>query len=239
MNIKEKTLFSLKFRNGLLFGVIINVLLVVYGELLVPTAITASSNGVSGFITSLSILLVYAGVSFYCIKPTERVFHNILQYSLIFGLIIGSIYFLEIILEYILLPSGQLNIIMGKIEFGLALFLFFLSGLWSVVATQKYFSSILTSFWCGIVASLIWLCAVLLVFYLFHGTSQQITVLKAEGDYEDFKRSGMTDFNAFIVQDFWGAGFFHLLLSPIIASILGSIGGLFGFLFLKLFKHNR
>jgi hypothetical protein len=49
----------------------------------------------------------------------------------------------------------------------------------------------------------------------------------------------MTDFNAFIVQDFWGAGFFHLLLSPIIASILGSIGGLFGFLFLKLFKHNR
>ncbi len=236
MKIVQPSPFSLKIRNGLLVGIIINVLLVIYGELLVPTALTASGNGISGFLASLCILLIYAGVILYTVKPTERVHNDILQYSLIFGLIIGSIYFLEIILEYILLPGSQLNLLMGKIEFGLAFVLFFISGVWSVRATRKYFSSVLTSFWCGMVSSLIWLCAVLLVFYLFHDTSQQMAVLQAEGDFEDFKRSGMIDLNAFIIQDFWGAGFFHLLLSPIVATILGSIGGLFGLLFLKLFK---
>jgi uncharacterized membrane protein len=179
---------------------------------------------------------VYSAISYYGIKPTERIHNHILQYSLIFGVIIGFVFFLEIALEYILLPNSQLNATMGKIEFGLAFVLFFLSGLLSVVATQKYFSSVLTSFWCSLISSLIWLCVVLLVFYLLHGTNQHISVFKAEGDYEDFKRSGMTDFDAFIMQDFWGAGFFHLLLSPIVAVILGSTGGLFGLIFLKLFK---
>jgi hypothetical protein len=38
----------------------------------------------------------------------------------------------------------------------------------------------------------------------------------------------MTDFNAFIIEDFLGAGFFHLLLGSILATMLGAIGGLLG-----------
>lgn len=232
----EKQLIPLKIRNGIYAGVIINILLVIYGVFVVPTALTASHSGLSGFIASLSVLILYSAVTGYGIKPTARFHDHILQYSLIFGVIIGFVFFLEIALEYLLLPDSQLNAIMGKIEFGMAFVLFFFSGLLSVVVTQKYLSSVLTSFWCSIISSLIWLCVVLLVFYILHGTDQQISVFKAEGDYEDFKRSGMTDFDAFIIQDFWGAGFFHLLLSPIVAVILGSAGGLLGLIFLRIFK---
>jgi hypothetical protein len=53
-------------------------------------------------------------------------------------------------------------------------------------------------------------------------------VLRAEGDYEDFARSGMSDFNAFIMEDFMGATFFHLLLGLVVAAVLGVLGGLLG-----------
>ena len=38
----------------------------------------------------------------------------------------------------------------------------------------------------------------------------------------------MSDFNAFIVEDFMGATFFHLLLGLLVAAVLGVLGGLLG-----------
>ena len=57
---------------------------------------------------------------------------------------------------------------------------------------------------------------------------RQDAVFRAEGNYDDFRRSGMTDFNAFIMEDFLGASFFHLLLGPLLAGVVGTIGGLVG-----------
>ena len=226
-------------RYGVLSIVLINLILVGFGAFLVPTALTASKNGLSGLIASLMILLVYAIVSVFGLKRTVAIHEKIPGYSLLFGTIIGFLYSVEIILEYIILPNNQLIINMGKIEFGLAFLLFSLSGLFMVLLSQKFLAAVLTTFWCSIIASLIWLCVVLIVFYLFFGTAQQHAVLTTEGDYDDFVRSGMTDFNAFIIQDFWGAGFFHLLISPIIALILGSLGGLAGLSFLWFYRLIR
>ena len=86
----------------------------------------------------------------------------------------------------------------------------------------------------AMIASLIWLIAVLTVFYIFRGSPQQTQVFRAEGNYEDFAQSGMSDFNTFIMEDFLGAAFFHLLLGPLVAAILGIIGGLFGKVFAML-----
>jgi len=229
----------LAIRYGIFSIIVINVILVVFGIVLVPTALTASKDGLSGLIASLMILLVYGIAVWFGLKPTELKHGKILQYSLFFGGIIGFLYGVEIVLEYIILPDSELIVKMGKIEFGMAFLLFFLSGLFIVFVSRKFLPSVLTSFWSSIIASLIWLCVVLIVFYLFFGTSQQLTVLKTEGDYDDFARSGMTDFNAFIIQDFWGAGFFHLLISPIIALILGSLGGLAGLFFLWFYRLIR
>lgn len=60
------------------------------------------------------------------------------------------------------------------------------------------------------------------------GTPQQAAVFRAEGNLEDFARSGSANFEAWLMQDFLGAGFFHLLLSLIVSAILGSVGGLIG-----------
>ena len=78
------------------------------------------------------------------------------------------------------------------------------------------------------IASLVWVITVLAVFYAFRGSPRQALVLRAEGDYDDFARSGMSDFNAFIMEDFMGATFFHLFLGLIVAAGLGVLGGLIG-----------
>jgi hypothetical protein len=88
-------------------------------------------------------------------------------------------------------------------------------------------------------SSLVWFIAVLACFYLFYGTERQAQVFRAEGNYEDFRRSGMADFATFIMEDFLGAGFFHLLLGPLVAAILASLGGILGrgALRLRLISH--
>ncbi len=65
-------------------------------------------------------------------------------------------------------------------------------------------------------------------YYVFRGTPIQEQLFRAEGTYEDFARSGMSDFAAFAMEDLLGAGFFHLLLAPIIGAVLGGMGGLIG-----------
>jgi hypothetical protein len=80
----------------------------------------------------------------------------------------------------------------------------------------------------AVVASLIWYNVLLIVFYLFKGTPQQAQVFLAEGNYADSARSGMSGFDAWVMGDFLGAGFYHMLLLPALAAILGLIGGALG-----------
>jgi hypothetical protein len=58
------------------------------------------------------------------------------------------------------------------------------------------------------------------------GTARQEQVLAADQVFEDFKPSGLTDLRAFIMQDYLGGVFFHLLLGLIVAGILGTLGAL-------------
>ena len=58
------------------------------------------------------------------------------------------------------------------------------------------------------------------------GTARQEQVLAADQVFEDFKQSGMTDLRAFVMQDYLGGVFFHLLLGLVVAGILGMVGAL-------------
>jgi hypothetical protein len=138
----------------------------------------------------------------------------------------GVIFMTEILWEYITLPAD--NSKLGLLEFGSVFALYFLSGLVVAYRTQHLRQGILTATSSTVIGSLIWLSAVLVIFYLLRGSPQQAQVFRAEGNFDDFARSGMTDFNTFIMEDFMGAGFFHLLLGPIVATVLGIVGGLIG-----------
>jgi len=63
------------------------------------------------------------------------------------------------------------------------------------------------------------------IHYVLRGSEVQERFLRTEGDYDDFARSGMSDFNTWIIADMFGGVFFHLLLGAVAAAALGAVAG--------------
>jgi hypothetical protein len=206
-------------RNGIFAGVAFNAGLVAIG-------IAISPGSVSGKAGLLSLLGPAVSLSFYL--ATAQLLNKQAACQIAFGLAAGAIYGSEILLEYAILPDTTLNIRLGWMEYGSVLALYFLAALWTSAQAGSVKPGVWAAFWSSILASLIWLAVLLLATEIFWGTARQHQVFLAEGDYEDFAHSGMTDFNAFTMQDLRGASFFHLLLGPVTALIVGAAGGLAG-----------
>lgn len=208
-----------------LCGIFLGWLLVLAGWMLTPTI---NVTGIAG----LSLILVVYGLTGYFVFP--RMQPEVQRLIAIFGSLAGIIFAGEILLEYALLPTD--NTRWGLVEFGGVFAVYFLSGLRAAYKTKSIKAGTLTAILSAMLSSLSWLIVVLLTFYLFRGTLRQEQVFRAEGNFEDFARSGMNDFNTFVMEDFLGAGFFHLLLSPIFATVLGTIGSAVGKGIVKLRK---
>ena len=204
-------------KKGFILAVLLGLALVILGRLLVPPT---SLLGLTGAI----LILVIYGLAGYFGFP--RIHPEILTLAGIFGLMAGAIFAVEILLEYAILPKDNTN--WGIIEFGSVFAVYFFSSLVVAYRRKSIRSGILAAVVSAMLSSVVWLIFALLSFYLFRGTARQEAVFMAEGNYADFARSGMSDFHTFVMEDFLGAGFFHLLLAPIIAVILGTIGGLLG-----------
>ena len=204
-------------RNGFLACILLGLVLVLLGWRLVPTIGLLSLAGVS------FILVAYALTAFF---GFPRLRPENLHLAGQFGLLAGAIFATEIILEYVLLPSD--NSSWGLIEYALVFAVIFGVGVALAYRCKGIRYGIQGSVVSGMLASVIWLIFVLLVFYIFRGSARQALVFAAEGNYADFASSGMQDFNAFIMEDFFGGGFFHLVLFPILVAILGTLAGLVG-----------
>jgi hypothetical protein len=213
-------------RWAILPGVFTTGLLLAYGLLRFPSVLTASPTGVRSLIGDVIILVIYTVAGWSGPFIANRIHPQILRTGNLFGLLAGCVFVTEILLEYWLLPTD--NTTMGLVEYGLVFVLFFLAGLWVTFRTKSFRYGLLTAIWSAVVGAMIWYMAVLFVFYLFNGTSQQTQVFQAEGNYADFARSGLADFNAFVMEDFMGAGFFHSLLLPVMATVFGTIGAALG-----------
>ncbi len=217
---------SLLSRNVFLLTVLLNLFLIVAGWMLVPTASVTSIAGIT------LILLIYGLVGFFVFP---RIQSRLIRLVTVFGFIAGVIFAGEILLEYALLPKD--NTSWGLTEFGAVFVVFMVSGAWAAYGSQSIKDGIITAILSAMLGSLIWLFFVLVTFYLFRGTLRQELVFTAEGNFEDFARSGMKDFNTFVMEDFFGAGFFHLLLVPLFAAFWGAVGSAFGKGIAKLRKH--
>lgn len=193
------------------------LVLVLFGRILVPAINIVSLAGAC-------LILVIYGILGYFAFP--RIQLGILRMGFIFGLLAGALYAGEILLEYAILPKD--NSLWGLVEFGGVFFIVFLTALLTTARSNVLKQGVFSAILAALISAAIWLMIVLAVFYIFRGTDRQFQVFTAEGNFEDFARSGMTDFETFIIEDFFGGGFFHLLLSPILAVVLGSIGSLFG-----------
>ena len=209
-----------------LIGVLLGLILVFLGRLFVPATSFLSIAG------ACFILIAYGLIGVFVFPHIQS---KVLTPATIFGLFAGIIFASEILLEYALLPKD--NSSWGIIEFGSVFVLYFLSGVWVAHRHKSIKNGVSAAVIAAMLSSVIWLIFVLITYYLFRGTTQQELVFKAEGNFQDFARSGMSDFNAFVMEDFLGACFFHLSLTPIVAAILGVIGGTLEKGFAKLRKH--
>ncbi|SPE56481.1 membrane hypothetical protein [Verrucomicrobia bacterium] len=199
---------------------VVAVALVISGRLLVPGMSFASTMG------ALVILLAYGGLAAFCPARWHQRHPEVLRLGIVFGLLAGAVFAVEIVLEYVLLPAN--NSRYGLVEFGLAFLCYFASAVVSALRMRSIKDAVLTSVTSAFIASLIWVITLLAVFYAFRGSARQVLVLRGEGDYEDFARSGMSNFDVFIMEDLMGATFFHLLLGLLVAAVLGAFGGVVG-----------
>lgn len=204
-------------RNSFLASILLGLVLVVLGWRLVPTTSLVSIAGVC-------FILITYGLAGLLGFPRLRLEN--LHLAGQFGLLAGAIFATEILLEYVLLPRDNSG--WGLIEYALVFAVIFGAGVVQAYRSRRIRSGILASVVSSMLASVIWLIFVLLTFYIFRGSARQALVFTAEGNYADFASSGMQDFNAFIMEDFFGGGFFHLVLVPILAILLGTAGGLVG-----------
>lgn len=140
------------------------------------------------------------------------------------------------LIEYLTPLTSDQDGTLAFLAFGTLFVIFFLTGLWGAKQTGRIRQGLLAAVWSALVGSLIWLNLVLITYYAFNGTPQESHFLEIDQTLADFQHSGMTDLRAFILQDYLGGGFFHLLLSPIFALIFGSAGNLVGKVLARLRK---
>jgi len=168
-------------------------------------------------LAAATVLIIYAwigprAVAFVELRsPTARL-------AIGCGLLAGLIFAAEIVTEYVLLPRD--NSSYGLVEFGSVFAIYAAVGAIVTARGEPLSRAICGAIITAIISSLIWCICLLAIFYLFEGTARQTSVLLSEGDFDDFRRSGMASFSTFMVEDLFGAVFFHLLLDPMIAMLL-------------------
>ena len=213
-------------RRGLAAAAGLAALLAVLGLLVFPTALMDWRNALPGLAGVLLVLAAYATLAAWGSPRLERLDPRLPRLALAFGLLAAAVYAAEIVLEYLLLPSD--NTSYGLVEFGLVFLCYLLAGLIAARQTRRARWGLLAAVGAALISMALWYCALLAISYMMKGTPQQVLVFRAEGNYDDFARSGAVDFQAWVMEDFLGAGFYHLLLGPISAAILGGLGGLIG-----------
>ena len=179
-----------------------------------------------GVIAVAVMLIAYGLLGGWLPARLERRDRRLLRLALAFGLAAGAVYAAEIVLEYVFLPAD--NTPYGLAEFGLVFLCYLAAGLVAALLTRQARNGALAAIDAALISTLVWYIAFLGVTYVFKGTLQQAAVFRAEGDLEDYARGGESNFDAWLVQDFFGAGFYHLLLALFVSVILGAAGGLAG-----------
>ena len=207
-------------------GALAAMALVLFAVLDTPRFFDSGGRPWAGLAAVAAILAAYGAAGRVGIAAARRA--GVLRVAGPAGLAAGGIYGAEVLLEYLVRPAD--NTAWGLAEFGGVFALMALAGGLIAMRTRRLRPALAGGAWTGMIGALIWYVVVLAAFCALRGSAAQDAVFRAEGNYEDFARSGLRDFQVFVVQDVLGAGFFHLLLSPIFGVMLGALGGGVGLL---------
>jgi hypothetical protein len=216
--------FDRRLQRVILFLIGLNVILLIINVL---TYIPVLSNGgVPGLIAAIGILLVYGYLSLASPMAVGKLPSPVWRSGVYLGVVSAIILSLDLISGY-LLQDSTLSARTSLIAYGLFLILILVSGILGGRQTRNLTSGVTTALWCVLIALLIWFCVEFAAYLLFSNTPSGAAFIREEMQ-ADFVRSGMSDYQAFALSDFFGAGFFHLILGLIFATTLGAIGGAVG-----------
>jgi hypothetical protein len=183
-----------------------------------------SDGGLLGFVAAIGILSVYGYLTLASPLAVGKLPNTVWRRGAYLGVCSGLVLSVDLISGYVLHdPTISARTSLGA--YGLFLVLIFISGFIGTRETGKLTSGITTALWCVLTALLIWFCVEFAAYLLFSSTPSGAAFIHEEMQ-ADYIRSGATDYQAFALSDFFGAGFFHLLLGLIIAMILGFTGAI-------------
>ncbi|MGZ3401929.1 MAG: hypothetical protein ACXWKN_00695 [Phenylobacterium sp.] len=204
----------------ILAAAVASLALIVFGVAATPGVLAMGSRWL-GPLAAAAMVGLYAAVGAWA-HTTDRRRPETMVWAQRAGFAAAGVYVGEILLEYAVQPAD--NTSWGLVEFAAVFACYAMAGAGGAARSRRLWPAVQSALWAAAVATLVWYAVLLAVTFAFTGTAAQQAVFRAEGDFDDFRRSGLSDFKVFSVQDLLGAGFFHLLLSPIFAAILGLLG---------------
>ena len=156
-------------RRGVCAAVVVDAVLVCVGIFLRPDSISGG-GGVLSLLGPAVILGLYFAVGRRVGRAAPHA-ERVQRMAAGFGLAAGILFTSEILLEYLILPDTKTNIRLGWIEYGTVFAIFALAGLAAARKTGSIRAGMRGAFWSAVIASLIWLAALLLITYAFWGTA--------------------------------------------------------------------
>jgi hypothetical protein len=167
-----------------------------------------------------AMLAAYGVAAHYAVRTIMERDWRILRATIVCGFLSAVVFVPSILIEY----AGRT--VDNGIITGAVVTLCALAAAVAAWRTARVRDAVCASTLSAMIGLLAFVSAVLLSYYLLRGSALQDRFFRTEGDYDDFTRSGMTDFNTWVMGDLFGGVFFHLLLGAVIAAAVGSAAGI-------------
>ena len=225
------------FRAALLAIVLSDIALVLLGLALYPKVLR--QGGLLGAGAAISMVALYGFLALYSPLRFGNVDNRLWKPGVKLGTVGGLVLGLDLLSNYFIYRDGPTNSKISLVIYGFYLLLLLGAAARGGYITRKIKEGLIVTLWYVFIAQLIWFFIEFGAYYLFSRTPIGVKFIQTEMQ-EDFRRSGEQDFQTFVIGDFFGAGFFHLLLIGLVAALIfGSIGALTGKIVAVLSKGSR
>jgi hypothetical protein len=200
----------MRLGRGIQTGVLLVFALLVFGWIQVPSAAP---------LAPAAVLIAYAVFAHIGSSITAQGNPKTPWITAAFGMLSAAVLVPSLLVEYFGRTSNNGVIVVVVVALWLC------SGVLAAKATGRIRDAVISSTSSAQIGSLANVGSILASYYALRGSAQQDLFFRTEGTYEDFVRSGASDFNTFVMGDLFGGAFFHLLLGGLIGALLGLIGG--------------
>lgn len=190
-----------------------NIVLIVWGIHVVPATL-ATSNGIGALIAPLGLQMMVALLMLVGPSSFHR-YRESIGISLLFGTLFAIAYDGILLLDVV---GISLDFNIWLLFVGAASLAGFIVG----YQTRQVHQGVIAAVWALVIGTAIWSSGILLINYTFWGLTGGSFWL-GDGAIDEFRRSGSTNVNVFLLQDLQGALLFHPLLSVVLGAICGLV----------------